>query len=543
MPTFDIIFVLPYLFSDHPSFPEGILKRALESKGFSVGIIDRPFWQKPESFKVLGRPKLFFAIISGPVDSTVLNYTSSRKRRMEDQYQEGGIGFFPDYPPSIKYKIRPDNTVILFANKIRENFKNIPIVIGGTEATLRQFAHYDFQKDKIRRSILFDSRADILVTGPGEKQIINIAEKVRDGGQIKELNLNGTSVIIKDISGINNRVVLPSLDDILNDKKKLLEAYMVKDNGMKSGKVICQKNGDRYIVNFPTEIYTGKELDRFYSFGYKRTHLETGKYSPALRMNLFSVTSHRGCGGGCSFCSISLNEGKKIISRSVESIHKEINGLKKHKSWKGVISDIGGPSAEMFGYGCDVPLCIKNACLFPEKCLSLKTGSDYLNLLRSVRKMNGIKKIFIGSGVRYDSLVENEELLEEILVHHSGKYLRIAPEHTENHILNLIRKPGFDKLSEFMSLFSRLNRKMKRKISASPYLIIGHPGETFEDVKTMKKKLISLGLKTTDAQIFTPTPGTLSTAMFYSGIDPDGKPLHVEKDIKELIKRKRFLNT
>jgi len=541
MSRFDVIFVLPYTFADHPSFPEGILKRSLEYKGFSVGIIDRPFWQKPESFGVLGNPKLFFSIISGPVDSIVLNYTSSRKRRIEDQYQIDGKGFFENYPPSIKYKIRPDNTIIVFANKIRQIYKETPIIIGGVEASLRQFAHYDFQKDKIRRSILFDSRANILVSGPGEKQIIKIAEQLREGKNINDLDLNGTSKIVKNISSLHEKIELPSFDDILNNKNKLAEAFLIKENGIRSGKIICQKNGDRYIVNYPNENYSDNELDSFYSMPFLRIHSGSKKLSPALRMNLFSITSHRGCGGGCSFCSITLNEGKKIISRSTDSIIKEARSLMYHPEWKGIISDVGGPSAEMYGFGCNNKSCGKNSCLFPKSCSSLTKGDRYRELLKNMRNIKGIKKIFIGSGVRFDNLMDNEELLQDILTHHSGKFLRIAPEHTQDHILTLMRKPSFFKLSEFMKLHSYINKSLKRKIDVFPYLIIGHPGETFEDIREMKKKIRSLNLPLEDIQIFTPTPGTYSTALYYSEVTPDGNPIFVEKNIKELIKRKNYL--
>ncbi|MEN8154855.1 MAG: YgiQ family radical SAM protein [Acidobacteriota bacterium] len=538
MSQFDIIFVLPYLFSDHPSFPEGLLKRSLEKEGFKVGVIEKPFWQKPESFTIHGKPKLFFAIIPGPVDSTVLNYTASRKRRIEDQYQEKGAGFFPDYPPSIKYRIRPDNTVILFANRIREKFKDTKIVIGGVESTLRQFAHYDFQKDKIRRSILFDSRANLLIHGPGEKQLVNIARSMREGSDISEIKINGTSRIEKDVSSLTNSITLPSYEDILNNKQNLLKAYLLKDKGIKSRKIICQKHGDRFVVSYPVEHYNTEDMDSVYSLPYSREHLKPGKYSPALRMNLFSVTSHRGCGGGCSFCSISQNEGKQIISRSKESILREISGLVKHREWKGVVSNVGGPSAEMYRFGCSKKTCLKDSCIFPKKCPSLKTGSDYLELLREAEKIKGVKNIFVGSGIRFDNLTEDEELLEKILRSHSGKFLRIAPEHTEDFILTLMKKPGFFELEKFMEVFNRINKSLKRKIKAAPYLIIGHPGEEKKDVEEMRRKIRSLDLDSTDAQIFTPTPGTLSTAMYYSGRSPDGQEIHVEKDIKELVRRK-----
>jgi len=542
MSRYDVIFVLPYPFSDHPSFPEGILKRTLESGGYTVGVIERPFWQKKESFSVLGKPELFFAVISGPVDSIVLNYTSSRKRRMEDQYQAGGRGFFDNYPPSIKYRIRPDNTSIVFSNRIKENYRDVPIILGGVEASLRQFAHYDFQRECVRRSILFDSRADLIVNGPGEKQILGIADRLRKGDDISGLELPGTSKIVKHISDKQGYEELPSLEAIIEDRKKLLSAFLIKEKGIGSGKRLCQQNGDRYIVSYPPEIYSGEDLDRYYSPDYSRTHSDSAGYSPALRMNLFSITSHRGCGGGCSFCSITLNEGKKIISRSPESVFREARALMKHREWTGVISDVGGPSAEMYGFGCSARGCMKQSCMFPGNCPSFRKGEQYRQLLRELRNMNGIKKILIGSGVRFDNLTGNPGLLSDIMTHHSGRFLRIAPEHTEDHMLDLMRKPRFGALVEFTQLVNEVNRKMKRKIGLAPYLIIGHPGETFKDVTEMKKKIRSLKLPPRDSQIFTPTPGTLSTAMYYSETAPDGSPLHVEKSIRELIRWKKFLS-
>jgi len=541
MPQFDIIFVLPYLFSDHPSFPEGILKRTLEREGFRIGVIEQPFWQKSSSFSVLGKPKYFFAVISGPVDSTVLNYTSTRKRRYEDLYQLDGKGFFPGYPDSIKYKIRPDNSVIVFSNRLKEAFRDVPIVIGGVEATLRQFTYYDFQKDKIRRPILFDSRASLIVTGPGEKQLVKIAMLLRDGKKIEDIRINGTASIVKNISGLERPTILPSFDEILSNKRSLIKAYLKKDKGIKSGDIICQKAGDRYIAVFPKEEYKSSDLDLFYSFPFTRVHKSTKKFTPALRMNLFSITSHRGCEGGCSFCSISLQEGKRIISRSFDSIRKEVESLKAHPEWRGVISDIGGPSAEMFGDSCSAKTCLKTSCIFPGKCSSLERGDNYLRLLRDIKSINGVKKVFLGSGLRYDNLTDNRELLEDILEFHSGRFLRIAPEHTEASVLGLMGKPGYLELEKFIKVYRDISKRINRKIELSPYLIIGHPGETLEDLIEMKRKLKYLNLKTSDVQIFTPTPGTLSTAMYYSETDLSGNLIPVEKNIKELIRRKKII--
>jgi uncharacterized radical SAM protein YgiQ len=539
--SFDVIFALPYPFSDHPSFPEGILRKALEVEGFRVGIIETPFWQEKESFAALGKPRLFFAVISGPVDSVVLNYTSARKRRREDLYQLGGKAYFDGYPPSIKYKIRPDRTTIVFTNRIKELFHDVPIVIGGLEATLRCFAHYDFQQDKIRRSILLDSRADLLVTGMGEKQIVRIARALQSGISSDTLILPGTARTTNEFPEGKDFAELPSYESILEDRKKLLEAHLIMEGALLEGKGIVQRHADRYVIQQPAETYERPDLDAIYDQHYSRTHLRGDSYSPALRMNLFSVTSHRGCGGGCSFCSIEVHQGKKVISRSMDSITAEIHGLIRHAEWKGFISDIGGATAEMYGNDCETEACPKPSCLYPERCRMFSPGKRYLELLRECRKIPGVKKIFLGSGIRYDVLLENPELLEEILLYHSGRFLRIAPEHTQDSVLNLMRKPPFKTLESFVSLFNSLNKRLKRKIELAPYLIVGHPGETRSDVVEMIKKLKSLGLKSTDVQIFTPTPGTLSTAMYYAGSDHSFKPIPVEKAIVDLLDRKRIL--
>jgi uncharacterized radical SAM protein YgiQ len=541
MSSFDVIFVLPYPFSDHPSFPEGVLRKALEFAGFRVGVIETPFWQEKESFAVLGQPRLFFAVISGPVDSVVLNYTSARKRRKEDLYQFKGRAYFDGYPPSIKYKIRPDRTTIVFANRIKELFHDVPIVIGGLEASLRCFAHYDFQQDRIRRSILLDSRADILVAGMGEKQLVKIARSLESGASSDHTMFAGTAKTSDRIPEEDSFVELPSFEAVSQERTKLLEAHLVMERALLEGKGIAQRHADRYVVKYPTEDYNSADLDHIYAQDYTRMHLKKGFYSPALRMNLFSITSHRGCGGGCSFCSIGLHDGKKVISRSAESIAKEIHSQTRHPEWKGTISDIGGATAEMYGNDCEVEGCPEPSCLSPERCKIFSPGKKYLELLRECRKIPGVNKIFLGSGVRYDVLLNNPELLEEILVYHAGRFLRIAPEHTEESVLNLMRKPSFQALESFVGLFRSVNSRLKRGIELEPYLIVGHPGETWGDVTEMKKRLDSLGLKPVSVQIFTPSPGSLSTAMYYAECNLSLKSIPVEKKVGELTKRKNLL--
>ena len=538
---FDVILVLPYPFTDHPSFPEGILKRALEAGGFTVGVIETPFWQDNKSFTVLGRPVLFFAVVSGPLDSVVLNYTASRRRRREDLYQFEGQAFFAGRPPDIKYKIRPDRTLTVFSSRLREVYRDTPVIIGGVEAGLRCFAHYDFQENKIRRSILLDSRADIMVHGNGEKQIVAIAKLLRAGQSISAIDIPGTARIWRQLPAEKNCLELPGHEEILADPTQLLRSQLFIGRAASEGRALAQKHANRWVVQNAAQNYDSGDLDFIYGLPYRRRHLNADGYTPALQMNLFSVTSHRGCAGGCAFCSISVSEGKRIVSRSPDSILREIGFLAAHPQWQGVVSDIGGATAEMYGADCAVETCPRLSCLQPQVCRRFAPGEPYRNLLKRCRELNGVKKILLGSGVRYDLLLNNPDLLEEILRHHCGRFLRIAPEHTEDEVLDLMGKPRFAVLKEFVALFHRLNRRLPRPIELAPYWIIGHPGETMAHVTTMKQKLRALGLPTSDVQIFTPSPGTLSTAMYVTGLSPAGKPLAVEKDIRALQQRKLLL--
>ncbi|MBN1626280.1 MAG: radical SAM protein, partial [Deltaproteobacteria bacterium] len=395
--------------------------------------------------------------------------------------------------------------------------------------------------DAIRRSILFDSRADILVVGMGERQIVNIARRLRAGAHVRDIAIPGTARIVNSLKPDEDFESIPSYDEIIEDRTKLLEAQLALQRAMLKGKRIVQRHGNRFIVDEPPETYGPSDLALAYDQDYSRAHLKPGVYSPALRMNLFSITSHRGCGGGCSFCSIYCHQGKSIISRERESILKEAHSLLRHPEWKGFVSDIGGPTAEMYGAGCNNVACLRQSCLFPDICRMFGNPKEYLELLRVCRKVKGVKKIFIGSGIRYDLLLQFPELLEEIMAYHSGSYLRVAPEHTEDSVLKLMGKPGFETFESFVRLFNSINVKLKRRVELAPYLITGHPGETWDDVVSMKVKLRSLGIKTTDVQVFTPSPGTLSTAMYYAESSYPYDHVPVVKDLKELMKRKEYI--
>jgi uncharacterized radical SAM protein YgiQ len=462
---------------------------------------------------------------------------------MEDLYQLRGESFFPGYPPSVSYKIRPDRTTVVFSQRLREAYRGVPVIIGGIEASLRLFAHYDFQQDALRRSILLDSRADLLVTGPGEKQLTGVAELLNRGAQIEEINLAGTAKVSRTKEYYQRAVELPSYEEIKALPFKLVEAHMLLEKALHNCQGVIQRHGDRLIAAEAPEHYSQEDLDRIYGLPYKRTHNFKDSFSPALRMNLFSVTSHRGCAGGCSFCSLNLKEGRRVISRSHDSILREIKGFAAHPAWKGYVSDIGGPSAEMYGSSCAGKTCLRSSCLLPSRCRGFEWGRPYLQLLRDCRMLPGVKKIFVGSGLRYDLLLRYPDLLEEIMLHHCGKFIRIAPEHTEENVLCLMGKPSFKSLEDFVSLFNYIKKGLKRDVQLCPYLIVGHPGETARDVPAMKEKLSSLGLGTTDVQIFTPTPGTLSTAMYWAGYDPSGNAIPVEKNLKTLTMRRTYVSS
>ncbi len=481
-------------------------------------------------------------MVSGPLDSVVLNYTSGRRRRREDLYQFAGRAFFSDRPPDIKFKIRPDRTVTVFCNRLRATFHDVPLVIGGVEASLRGFAHYDFQEDKVRRSILLDSRADILVSGNGEKQIVAIARLLRQGVPACQADIPGTARIWAQLPPGKNCLELPSCEEVQADPAKLLQSQLLVDRAG-GNRALAQKHANRWVVQNPAERYDSTDLDFIYGLAFGRRHPGHSAYSPALRMNLFSVTSHRGCAGGCAFCSITQSEGRRVVSRSADSIFKEIRSLAAHPEWRGVVSDIGGATAEMYGSDCTVASCQRDSCLQPRVCLHFQPGAPYRQLLRQARALPGVKKVMLGSGVRHDLMLKNPDLLDEILREHCGRFLRVAPEHTEDEVLDLMGKPPFAVFEEFVRLFRRLNGKLRRPVELAPYWIIGHPGETAAMVPLMKEKMLALGLKTCDVQIFTPSPGTLSTAMYHAGLSPAGQALDVEKDIRPLQERKRLLTS
>jgi len=524
---FDIILVLPYPFSDHPSFPEGLLASALRADGFRVGVLDALHWQDPHEFTLLGRPELFFAIVSGPVDSVIMNYTPTLKRRREDLYQTDGNAFFPDSPRTAASRVRPDRCVITLANQIRKAWKDVLIIAGGMETSQRLFAHYDFLRQRIRRSILLDARLDLAVVGMGEIQICAAAQAIADKKNLREFKIPGTAVVRSNRPDGSDYELLPALEEIESDPSLLLSAYKKQTRADALGRGVLQRNNDRWIVCQPRAIYTPKILDGIYNREYKRSQHKNRSISPALAMNLFSITSHRGCMGRCAFCAVCRQQGGNVISRSPESIIREVEHMSRHPRWRGVISDVGGATAEMYGMDAHVR----------------DFRPPYLGLLRMVRRHPLVRKVFVASGVRHDLMLKFPELLEEIMLHHSGRFLRVAPEHIHDDVLKYMGKPRFSLFREFCSLFGDINRRLKRRVELAAYVIVGHPGEEAKHVKDMAPMLRNLGVDQIDAQIFTPAPGLLSTALLVSGTDDQGTAIPVCRDPRELDRRKNSLYT
>ena len=479
----DIVLITAEYHDDHPLSPSGVITKVLEAKGFSVGIIERPM--KKEDFVKLGKPKLCFCVTSGSIDSMLNNYTPLKKERIEDKYS--------------KVNRMPDRAVIVYCNKVREYFKNAKIVIGGIEASLRRFAHYDYWDNKLRRSILLDSRADILVYGNGEKQIIEIAERLKEGKDLK--GIKGTCVLNRELPAGFEK--MPSMKEI-EDKEKFCKMQTMFSNY----KNLAQEYENNYVLQYEYPEYTSEDLDWIYSLDYSR------KLNPnsLLKMAQFSVVTHRGCFGMCNFCSLSLHQGNKIISRSEKSILNEIKKLTKHPNFKWAIDDLGGPSANMYGMDCKIK-CIRG-CLGCEK-LDV-SHSKIISLLRKAREIKGVKKIFVKSGIRYDLAINSKEYIKEIAEHHISGCLKIAPEHFSENVLKLMNKKT-DKFEEFVSYFNAVNKDEKQALRY--YIMIGHPGENKKEFLILKEKIKNLK-NINQFQLFTPTPMTISTCMYWTGLNP-----------------------
>ncbi len=533
----DFIIITGDAYIDHPSFGTAIIGRLLESEGFSVGIIAQPSWDSCDDFKKLGEPKYGFLINSGNIDSMVNHYTVAKKKRHDDLYSPGGKGGY-----------RPNRAVIVYSNRAREAYKNTPIIIGGIEASLRRFAHYDYWDDKIRKSIILDSKADLLIYGMGEKPIVEIANLLRYGKPINHItSVRGTSYVTNKLDNIKDYILLPSFDEITSDKKAYANSYFLSSREQDSvwGKPLVEPYGDRFVVqNPPQKPLSTREMDRVYNLPYTRTYhpiYEEAGGIPALKEVKFSITSHRGCYGSCSFCALTYHQGRVIQNRSQDSIVSEAKLLTEDKDFKGYIHDIGGPTANFRQRACkkqiEYGVCKDRQCMFPTPCKNLIVDhTEYLSLLKKVRTLPKVKKVFIRSGIRYDYLIydKNPKFFNELCEHHISGQLKVAPEHISDKVLCEMGKPSKDVYEKFITKYHAINKKLGKKQFVVPYLMSSHPGSDLNAAIELGQYIKSMGHMPEQVQDFYPTPGSLSTTIYYTGINPfTNKKVYVTKSQKE----------
>ena len=536
----DVIFVSGDAYIDHPAFGVPLLARWLESHGFRVGIIAQPDWRSKEPFMVLGRPRLFFAVSAGAMDSMVAHYTPARKLRHDDAYTPGN-----------RHGARPNRAVMVYTSRLKEAFKDVPVVIGGIEASLRRFGHYDFWENKVRRSILFDSKADLLIYGMAERAILEVAERMRDGEQLGEIrNVRGTAY---HFSGVDTDDVeaIPSYEEIVASKEKFAEAFRLAylQQNPWSARIVTQRHGNRVLVcNPPALPLTETEMDDVYALPFEKSpHPSYTESIPAWEQIRTSITSHRGCFGGCAFCAITMHQGKTIQSRSKDSIIAEIAAMTRKSWFRGSISDIGGPTANMYGLGCNSPeamkKCLRESCIFPRICTNLRCNDKpATSLLQAARSQQGVKHTAVSSGIRYDLLERQPAYFTELTGHHVSGFLKVAPEHLIDQVTEIMRKPGKKSFETFLARFRTESDRIGKRQYIVPYLISGHPGCSLADMLELALTLKKMGMKVEQVQDFTPTPGTIATCIFYCGLDPmTGKQVYTATSDREKGLQKSLL--
>ena len=530
---YDFLIITGDAYVDHPSFGTTIIGRVLEAEGYRVAIMAQPDWKTPAAFTALGRPRLAVMISAGNIDSMVAHYTAAKKRRHDDAYS-----------PGRKAGLRPDHATIVYSNRIREVFGDIPIIIGGLEASLRRFAHYDYWEDKVRRSILFDAQADILTYGMGERATKEIAARLASGTPVSEItDVRGTCVAAKfPAVCAYPKVEVPSFEEVASSKEAYARANMTEylEHDAVIGKAILQKHGNQFlIVNPPAAPLTTREMDEVAELPYvKEPHPMYDEVGvPSIEEVRFSVTHNRGCFGACNFCSLAFHQGRTISCRSHESVVREVKALTEHPGFKGYIHDVGGPAATFRRPSCQKQLkhgmCKNRACLAPEPCPNLDADhTDYMMLLRKLREIPKVKKVFIRSGIRFDFLMKDPsgEFFTDLVQHHISGQLKVAPEHCVAHTLDYMGKPHIEVYEKFREKYFKLNRRYGKDQYLVPYLISSHPGCTLEDAVQLAEWLNKQGHMPEQVQDFYPTPGTLATCMWYTGIDPRTmKPVFVPK--------------
>lgn len=534
----DFIYVTGDAYVDHPSFGHAIITRLLQAHGYHVGIIAQPDWKQDDSIAVLGTPRLGFLVSSGNMDSMVNHYYVSKKHRETDAYTPGGV----------PYK-RPDHATVVYSNLIRRSFKNIPIIIGGIEASLRRMAHYDYWSDAFKRSILLDSQADLISYGMGEKSIIEIADALNSGLSVKDLSfIAGTVYKTKDISGLYDYELLPSYDAMTADKLQYAKSFKIQYDNTDpfNGKTLVEPypNGVYIVQNVPSKPLSVQEMDDVYALPYQRTYhpsYEAQGGVPAISEIKFSLISNRGCFGGCNFCALTFHQGRTIQVRSHESILAEANSIVQDPDFKGYIHDVGGPTANFRQPSCQKQMqagvCKHRQCLCPKPCPNLEVDhSDYLSLLRKLRALPNVKKVFVRSGIRFDYLMldQDDTFFRELVEHHISGQLKVAPEHICNAVLSKMGKPENAVYEAFTEKYHRLNQKLGKNQFLVPYLMSSHPGSTLREAVALAEYLRKTGYMPEQVQDFYPTPSTMSTVMYYTGVDPvTMKPVYVCKNPHE----------
>lgn len=528
----DFVYVIGDAYVDHPSFGHAIISRVLQSHGYSVGIISQPDWKDDTSITILGKPKIAFLISGGNMDSMVNHYFVSGKHRPTDAYTPGAE----------PYK-RPDHATVVYSNLIRKVYKDCPVIIGGIEASLRRLAHYDYWSDSFKRSILLDSQADLISYGMGEKSIVEIADALASGIAVKDITfIKGTVYKTKDLQGVYDSIQLPSYDEMKAEPEKYAESFRTQYNHTDpvSGRTLVEAypKGVYVVQNPPQPPLTQQEMDAVYELPYMRTYhpsYEEKGGVPAISEVKFSLVSNRGCFGGCNFCALTFHQGRTVQTRSHESIIKEARLMLQEPGFKGYIHDVGGPTANFRHPSCEKQLtqgvCKNRQCLFPKPCPNLKADhEDYLTLLRKLRALPGVKKVFIRSGIRFDYLLADPDdtFFRELVEYHVSGQLKVAPEHISDAVLSKLGKPRKEVYERFVQKYNKINEELGKKQFLVPYLMSSHPGSTLKEAITLAEYLRDLGYMPEQVQDFYPTPSTVSTVMYYTGIDPrNGQKVYV----------------
>ncbi len=523
----DFVYVIGDAYVDHPSFGHAIISRILESHGYSVGIISQPDWKDEKGIAVLGRPRLAFLVSAGNMDSMVNHYFVSKKHRPADAYTPGGeVGKRPDYAS------------VVYGNLIRQTFKDVPVILGGVESSLRRLAHYDYWSGRLKRSVLLDSQADLISYGMGERSIVEIADALNSGIAVKDITfIAGTVYKTKDISGIYDSLQLPSYDEMRSKPAAYADSFCKQYQNTDSfnGKYLIEPypNNVYVVQNPPAKPLSTEEMDAVYDLPYQRTYhpsYEEKGGVPAISEIKFSLISSRGCFGGCNFCALTFHQGRIVQARSHDSILKEAVQMTKEEGFKGYIHDVGGPTANFRHPSCakqmQMGVCKNKQCLFPKPCGNLTVNhSDYLELLQKLRAIPGVKKVFIRSGIRFDYLLEDKDnaFFTELVEHHVSGQLKVAPEHISDAVLSKMGKPSNKVYELFVKKYNEINEKLGKKQFLVPYLMSSHPGSTLKEAVELAEYLRDLGYMPEQVQDFYPTPSTISTVMYYTGIDPISK--------------------